>query len=140
MFQRLRKNYRETAEEYGCPILPVGEAFQKARAKLGFRIDEDFDRDSAKPFDLPNQTGSLIVGWQWATGNTGTGKATRWLDAKHANDRGCYLANAVWYEMFTGKPIADNPFRPGGVGDEELGILQAAAHDAVEEYGGPLAG
>jgi hypothetical protein len=140
MFQRLRKNYREMAEKYDCPILPVGEAFQKARAKLDYRVDEHFDRENAKPFDLPDQTGSLNVGWQWTTGNTRSGKATLWMDEKHANSKGCYLANAVWYELFTGKSIADNSFRPEGVSDEELGILQAAAHEAVEEYGGTLVG
>ncbi len=140
MFERLRGNYRAMAEKYGCPILPVGEAFQKARAKLNYRVDEGFDRENAKPFDLPDQTGSLNVGWQWATGNTDSGKATLWMDAKHGNSKGCYLGNAVWYEMFTGKSIADNPFCPEDITEKELEILQAAAHEAVDEYGGPLTG
>jgi hypothetical protein len=138
MFERLRNNYREMAEKYGCPVLPVGEAFQKARAALHYRVDEDFDRENARPFDLPDQTGSLNVGWLWTTGNTRSGKATLWMDEKHANSKGCYLANAVWYEMFTGKSVADNTFHPEDVTPEELAILRAAAHEAVGEYGGPL--
>jgi hypothetical protein len=138
MFERLRENYRTMAEKYDCPILPVGEAFQKARAKLNYRMDENFDRENARPFDLPDQTGSLNVGWQWTTGNTRSGKATLWMDEKHANTKGCYLANAVWYEMFTGKSIFENMFRPEDVSGEELEILQTAAREAAEEYGGPL--
>jgi hypothetical protein len=140
MFERLRDNYRAMADAYDCPIIPVAEAFQKARAGLAYRVDEGFDAKGAKPFDLPDQTGSLNVGWHWETGVTRSGNPELVLDANHANSKGCYLGNAVWYEMFTGKPAAEHPFRPEDVTREELVILQAAAHEAVEEYGGPIVG
>jgi hypothetical protein len=40
--------------------------------------------------------------------------------------------------MLTGRLIKDNPFCPEGITPEELEILQTAAHEAVEEYGGSL--
>jgi hypothetical protein len=138
MFEKLRKNYQSMSDKYSCPILPSGKAFQNARARLGYKPDGTFDTENARPLDLPDQTGSLAVGWRWRTGNTPSGNAELGLDANHGSALGCYVANAVWYERLSGLQIKDNPFCPEEISKEELGILQAAAHEAVLEYGDSL--
>jgi hypothetical protein len=138
MFAGLKRAYNEAAAALSCPLLPCGEAFQKARAMFGFVPDPSFDYENPKLLALPEQSRALIVGYYWQTGNTATGKAQLRMDERHANHKGCYLAAAVWYEMLTGKAVADNPFCPGGLTAAEKSLLQQAAHAAVLEYGGPL--
>jgi hypothetical protein len=140
MFQRLDAAYKEAAASIGARILPVGAAFQKARRELVYVPDASFDFAHAEPLALPDQTNSLIVGWRWLTGNTASGKAELNLDAKHANAKGCYIGNAVWFEMFMGESLVDHSFCPEGVSVDELAILKRAAREAVEQYGGPLKG
>lgn len=138
MFARLEAAYREAASSIGARVLPVGAAFQKARRELVYAPDTQFDFKNAEPLDLPEQANSLIVGYRWLTGNTASGKAELNLDAKHANPRGCYIGNAVWFEMFTGESLDEHPFCPEGVSAAELSILKKAAREAVAECGGPL--
>lgn len=59
-------------------------------------------------------------------------------DSFHASfTLGRYLLSAVWYEIFTGKSILDNPYVPKGSDTdsvptkEELAILKQCAHEAV---------
>jgi len=138
MFAMLKEACEEAARDLSCPVLPCGAAFAKAWAALRFVPDLIFNLDQPEPLNLPEQSKSLIVGYYWQTGNTKTGRAELHMDERHGNAKGCYLAGAVWYEMFTGREIALNPFCPDGVTREELGILQHAAHAAAVEYGGPL--
>ncbi|HHW10909.1 MAG TPA: DUF4886 domain-containing protein [Firmicutes bacterium] len=138
MYVKLREAYATVAREFNCPIIPCGTAFQKAQAVMPYTVDPHFNFADPKPLELPEQSKSLIVGYFWRTGNTPSGKAEFHIDERHANDKGCYLAGAVWYEMLTGREIARNPFHPEGVTVEELDILKRAAHEAVVEYGGPL--
>ncbi|HOJ12517.1 MAG TPA: hypothetical protein PK733_18285, partial [Clostridiales bacterium] len=136
MFACLKQAYSEASKKLGCRIIPCGEAFQKARSIFNYTPDESYDFENAKPFELPEQSKSLIAGYFWKTGNTVTGKAELRIDGKHGNAKGCYLANAVWYEMMTKNSILDNKFCPEGISQEELDILKKAAHETVKEYGG----
>lgn len=140
MYKRIVQNYNETSKRLGCKILPSGVAVQKARPEMNFQVDTSYDYENPKPLGLPDQSKSLIVGYHWATGNTPTGKAELRMDYKHLNNKGCYLANAVWFEMFTGKAIADNSWAPEFLSPEELSLFKRVAHEAVVEYGGPLVG
>lgn len=140
MYQRIVRNYDEISQRLECRILPSGLAIQKARPEMNFQVDTDFDYVNPTPLQLPDQSRSLITGYHWATGNTPTGKAELRMDFKHLNDKGCYIANAVWYEMFTGKNIADNTYVPDYASPEELALFKRVAHEAVTEYGGPLVG
>lgn len=140
MFKRLKENYHALSQKLGLRILPSGEAMQRARAKLDFKKDDSFDFENAKPYELPNQDKSLIVGHVWRTGNTEDGKAIIGSDFIHCNDNGKYLTGAVWYEMLTGNSILDNTFVPENANAEIIPILKQAAHDTVVDYGGPLRG
>ncbi len=138
MFAKLKEAYQEAAAALACPVLPCGCAFQKARAVLQLGPDAAFDYKNPPLLALPEQSKSLIVGYHWVTGNTVSGKAQFQIDFRHANLKGCYLAGAVWFEMFTGQAVSLNPFCPDGLSEAERSILQNAAHAAVVEYGGPL--
>ena len=140
MHKRIAQAYKEIAERLECRILPSGEAVQKARRAMNFTHDTDFDYDTSKPLKLPEQSRSLNVGYLWRTGNTPTGKAELHFDPRHLNNKGCYIANAVWFEMFTGRSIADNPWIPDFLSLEELALFKKVAHEAVVEYGGSFIG
>ncbi|MGF1448406.1 MAG: DUF4886 domain-containing protein [Opitutales bacterium] len=138
MFERLKAAYDAFAERLGAPVIPTGDAFQRARAQLNYRRDPDFDFEHPVPPQLPDQTGSLHAGYFWDTGNTASGRAELLLDGRHCNALGCYLGNAVWWECFTGQPAAENPFCPPEIDADTRAILTVAAHAAVAEAGGPL--
>ncbi len=66
MFEQLSAAYQGLAERYGLRVIPVGEAFQKARSlpRWSFRFpDPDFNYGSPLKGTRPDQTGSLNVGW-----------------------------------------------------------------------------
>lgn len=138
MFRHLEANYRALASRLGGPVIPVGHAFQKARKRLPYRQDPNYDFAAPKPRELPDQTNSLHAGYRWDTGNTPSGKAELLCDARHCNHAGRYLGACVWFELFTGIPASASPFTPPDIQSGMLPILQQAAHEAVEESGGPL--
>lgn len=140
MHERLVAAYDEIASRHELRIIPSGDAFRRARARLGFTADTAFDYGHAIPPTLPDQSRSLIAGYHWRTGNTPSGKAELHHDYRHGNDLGCYLAGAVWFEMFTGVEAGAVAFCPRGVAADELAIARRAAHEAVEASGGPLIG
>jgi hypothetical protein len=133
MFNRLKDAYDKASKRLGCSIIPSGEAFQKARAIFNYTPDTNYNFDAPKPLQLPEQSRALIVGYYWATGNTPTGKAELRMDGRHGNPKGCYLANAMWFEKFSGKSILENSFCPEGVSPEELEILKKVAHETMAE-------
>lgn len=139
MLKRIIQTYNDLSKRIDCRILPSGVAIQKARPEMNFEVDSSYDYNNPTPLQLPDQSKSLIVGYQWRTGNTPTGKAELTMDFKHLNNKGCYIANAVWFEMFTGRKIADNTYTPPFLSTEELTLFKRVAHEAVVEYGGSLA-
>jgi len=140
MYSCLCQAYNDAAKKLNCRQIPSGAAFQNARKRLNYLPDPNYDFAHPTPLELRDQKASLNIGYRWQTGNTPSGKAELGIDFKHANEKGCYVANAVWFEMFTGKSMFENSFCPAGVSKEERSILMHAAHEAVMEYGGPLDG
>ncbi len=135
MYRRIIENYKTLAERLNCPVIPSGIAIQQAREKLNFVRDPDFDYENPQPLELPQQAKSLNVGHLWITGNTPSGKAELVADYRHLNEKGCYIANAVWFELFTGLKIADNGFCPDGISQQELQLFKTVAHQTVVECG-----
>ena len=133
MFQSLKQAYANAARKLGCRVIPCGEAFQKAREIFNYTPDPNYNFENPKLLQLPEQSKSLIGGYYWCTGNTNSGKAELHMDGRHGNEKGCYLANAVWYEFFTKRSIFDNPYCPEGVTADELEILKKVAHETVLE-------
>ena len=56
-------------------------------------------------------------------------------DGFHASlEYGRYLLGAVWYEVFTGRGIFKNSFKPEGTRDDVIAVLKQLAHQAVMGY------
>jgi len=134
MYWGLRKAYETIAGELGCRLIPVGDAFQNARADAAWKgvfPDPNFDYKNAQPPALPDETHSLNVGYSWKTGKDG--KPSLVLDAHHASAAGCYLAAAVWYEFLFGHSIVGNSFVPAGLTPGDVAVLQRIAHQTVTD-------
>lgn len=133
MYRRLRSNYDALADRYGLRQIPVGDAFQHARALKPWVFwwpDPRFDYVNPAPGTLPEQPGSLNVGWQWKP-DRATGAQRLSLDAHHANLAGCYLAGLVWFEVLTGQAPAADVWHPAELDDQQVFVLMRAAHAAV---------
>jgi hypothetical protein len=97
MYAGLSAGYRSFAADKGFRLLPVGDAFDLARgaARWTYTPDPAFDFKNPPADRLPDQHGSLNVGWRWIKDKEG--RPVFSLDAIHCNDAGKYLGAAVWY-------------------------------------------
>jgi hypothetical protein len=134
MYAGLSSAYAIIAKELDVRRLPVGDAFHLANrdAQWGFHpMAKPFDPRQAKPGELPEQTHSLNVGWNWKKQADGTMKLN--MDGHHANTAGEYLGACVWFEVLFGKSVEDNTFVPAGLDPAFARILRATAHLAVKK-------
>ena len=134
MHRGLANAYATIAGEIGVKLIPVGDAFHLANRdpKWGYRAPATpFDPKKAKPGELPDQTQSLHVGWNWRTSSSG--KTLLGMDGHHANMAGEYLGACVWYEVLFGRSVENNSFVPKGLDAEFARFLRATAHRAVAD-------
>jgi hypothetical protein len=134
MYQGLSEAYAAIAKELGVRRLPVGDAFHAANRdpKWGFVPSKTrFDSKNAKPGELPDQTHSLNVGWNWK--KKAGGPDTLIMDGHHASMAGEYLGACVWYEVMFGKNVVGNTYVPAGLDPEYAGFLRQTAHRAVAQ-------
>lgn len=134
MYAGLRSAYETTAKELGVRRIPVGDAFHRFNAdpQWGFHpAPTPFDSKSAKPGELPDQTHSLNVGWNWKKQTDG--KVKLGMDGHHANLAGEYLGACVWYEVLFGKSVVGNAFVPKGLDAAFAARLQETAHEVVKD-------
>jgi hypothetical protein len=133
MHAAIKKAYEELSARHGIEILPIGDAFQAARATPEWKFqypDPNFDKANAKPDQVPNQPGSLNVGWKWEK-DPATGKDRMVNDAAHCNNAGQYLAAAVVYEcLFSG--VEKNTFCPPKLTPEQAASLRKIAKETVD--------
>lgn len=131
MYDGLNSAYETVAKELGVGLIPVGDAFHAVDTdpRWGYRPDPKFDRKTAQPPALPDQTHSLHVGWLWTKRKDGT-QALR-FDGHHANQAGQYLGACVWYEVLFGESVGDNPYVPDGLDADWARYLRQTAHEAV---------
>ena len=133
MYESLTGAYRTIAKELGVRLIPVGDAFHLADGdpQRGYKPDAAFDRSSAVPPALPDQSRSLHVGWRWSKDKAG--KESLAMDGHHANAAGEYLGACVFYEMLFKESVVGNPFTPKELKPEEVKYLQEVAHRAAAE-------
>lgn len=134
MYRRLTAAYDQLSARYQLRVLPVGDAFQRARASSVWRYqfpDTDFDYENPVAGTLPPQHNSLNIGWTWRK-NANTGEEEFRLDANHANDAGCYLGACVWFETLTGKPLSGDVWKPASLTEEQAASLRELAHETVQ--------
>lgn len=133
MYRGLASAYATVAKELGVRRIPVGDAFHLADndPQWGYQTDTKFDRKTARPPALPDQTHSLHVGWRWTKAKDG--KETLSMDGHHANTAGEYLGACVFYEVLFGRNVVGNAFLPPGVDPAYARFLQETAHRVVAE-------
>lgn len=73
------------------------------------------------------------LAWQYAR-QTSIGDGLTAEDGYHANDFGCYLAGACFYEKCFGRSIMENTFVIPDFSPEYTNLLKICAHAAVEKY------
>jgi hypothetical protein len=136
MHEGLSAAYQQLAEEYGLRIIPAGNAFHAARQtpRWTYRKDADFDFQNPPEGELPDETGSLYVGYMWRS--TASGRVFH-LDYRHANDAGKYLGASVWYEMLFGEPAPANAPVPAKLTPESAADLRRIAHEVVQAVNDP---
>jgi hypothetical protein len=136
MYRGLSEAYATIAKELGLKLIPVGRAFHAANRdpQWGFRpSDKPFDPKTAKQGELPDQTHSLNVGWNWKKNTKGEVKLG--MDGHHASAAGEYLGACVWYEVLFGKSVENNAFVPKGLDPAYAKFLRQTAHETVAESG-----
>jgi len=133
MYTGLRAAYDKIAAEFNARIIPTGDAFHLADTdpNWAYQTDTTFDPKAAKQPELPNQTHSLHVGWQWKKQKNG--KTTLVMDGHHASMAGEYLGACVWYEVLFGESTVGNAYLPKGLDPKDARYLQETAHQAVTE-------
>jgi len=134
MYRALANAYATVAQELGLRRIPVGDAFHLANRDPQWAFHTPtapFDSQHAKPGELPDQTHSLNVGWNWKKQPAGQMKLG--MDGHHASTAGEYLGACVWYEVLFGKSAEGNRFIPTGLDADYAKFLQATAHRAVTD-------
>ncbi len=132
MHRRLSRAYATIAEELGCQVIPVGDAFYKVRQDPAWRFDarRAVDPKAYTYPQRPEQGRTLHAGWRWIT------RGDRHLlvnDAHHAGLAGEYLGACVWFEFLYRQSVVGNPFVPRGLPQEDARFLQEHAHQVVAE-------
>lgn len=129
MYDRLKAAYAKVAATYHLRTIPVGDAFQTARGTPMWHWVPDTKFDYKNPPDnaLPDQTGSLNVGWFRFYGQ----KDLR-DDPHHANIAGQYLGSAVFYEVLFGDSVENVNYCPKGLTPEQAADLRRIAHEVAQ--------
>lgn len=133
MYAGLKSAYDSIAKELNVKLIPVGDAFHAANRdpQWGYKVPTaKFDSKQAKEAELPDQTHSLNVGWNWKKSTDGK-KTTLGMDGHHASMAGEYLGACVWYETLFGKSVEGNSFLPKGLDAAYAKFLQSVAHRTV---------
>lgn len=134
MYDKLHAAYAAISKEYGLRVIPVGTAFQNARATPMFDEElTDVDVNSLNyPEDkdrLPELKNSLNHVFSWRKNKEG-----EWFvgnDGFHANHNGEYLGGLVWYGFFFEKDPRKVSFQPSTLTDEQAASLRDIAHQTL---------
>jgi len=137
MYARLHANYAKVATENDLRVIPVGTAFQNARATNLWDLQPDgFDpknHDLTYPEDrhnLPDMSRSLTYDYSWRKQKDGEWSVNS--DGYHANANGEYLGGLVWFEFFTGRDARAVAYQPEGMSEVQGKSLRAVAHATVQ--------
>jgi hypothetical protein len=128
MYDGLRAAYKELSVRHGLRILPSGDAMQAARGtpRWQYRPDPDFDFKNPPAGRVPDQKGSLNVGWRWTKDKEG--RQVFGLDAIHTNVAGRYLTGCVFFEGFYGVDCTGVTFAPDDLTKDDAADLRRIAH------------
>ncbi|WP_269524858.1 DUF4886 domain-containing protein [Coraliomargarita parva] len=136
MYEKLHAAYKQIGAEFNLPIIPVGTAFQTARATDMWHYEPTTIDVSTLTYpedknNLPDQSKSMnnIFFWkknkegEWYVGN----------DGFHAGRNGEYLGGLVWYRFFFDKDPRNISYKPNGMGEAQAESLREIAFETVTE-------
>ena len=132
MYSQVRDTYRALAAETGFRLIPVGDAFNLARQtpRWTYTPDPAFDFNHPPANQLPEQRGSLNVGWRWRKNKDDQPEFG--LDAIHSNIAGRYLGASVWYLTLFEADTLPTDYAPDGLAAEDAADLRRHALAAVQ--------
>ena len=116
-------------------MIPVGDAFQEVRAVWKFKPDAKPDLKKYKYPDLPDQKGTVCIGWMWRKDRKSGERKIRY--DHHANARGRLLAALVWREFFLGTDSRKSKYLPKGVSEADAKVIREVAHKVVSQNPAP---
>lgn len=133
MHKRLTGNYTREAHNFQIRMIPSGNAVAMARTTQKTKFIAPSADDIAKLTypNLPNQNGSLIIGYAWNK-NAQTGQYHLDADFIHLNARGQYLQACVWYAYLFNKSVVNCKYVPTGIDAEDAAFLRATAQKTVD--------
>ncbi|MGZ0656983.1 DUF4886 domain-containing protein [Coraliomargarita sp. W4R72] len=133
MYAKLHANYQKIADEFGLRVLPVGTAYQNARATPMWdyqptKVDVSQLKYPEDKENLPDESKSLnrIFSWREKDGNYHVGN-----DGFHASVNGRYLGGLVWYACLFEKDPRGISYKPDEVTEAQAVSLRAIARDTV---------
>ncbi len=129
MYTNLKSAYHTIAKELGIGVIPTGDAFYKANSEAPwiYKKEDSFNYDDPQYPQLPVQTNSLHVGYQWNQSKK------LGYDGHHANAAGCYLGGLVWYEFLFNESPVKLTFKPAELSQEFADYLKQNATKTVSE-------
>jgi len=135
MYERLHAAYAEIAAELSISVIPVGTAFELAKATPMWdypptNVDTDLlsfpkDRDN-----LPDMSRSLHKNFFWKPAKKPGGYRVV-NDGYHANANGEYLGGLVWYRFFFGADPREVSYKPDGMSVEQAISLREIAFEVI---------
>ncbi len=135
MYAKLHAAYQQIANENDLRIIPVGTAFENARATDMWHYEPTkIDLSSLSyPEDkgnLPDESKSMNRIFYWKKD-----KNDEWsvkTDGYHAGRNGEYLGGLVWYEFFFEKDPRQITYKPDGITEAQAESLRQIAYETVQ--------
>ncbi len=134
MYAQLHAAYTQVAGEYGLRLIPVGTAFENAKATPMWdyqptTIDVDELEYTEGIDNLPDESKSLHTIFKWQKARDG-----KWFvrnDGFHASMNGQYLGALVWYAFFFDRDPREVSYRPRQISEEQAASLREIAYQTV---------
>ncbi|CAM3102182.1 DUF4886 domain-containing protein [Rariglobus hedericola] len=134
MQAQIRETYLAISRQTGFRVIPVGDAFARARknSRWTYAPDPAFNFDDPPQGMLPRQEASLHAGWYWKMDAEGGPKLE--LDAKHLGPAGKYLGACVWYQSLFNADEAPAGFVPPALRPDDAADLRRRARPPLASF------
>ena len=134
MQAEIRETYLAISRQTGFRVIPVGDAFERARktSRWAYAPDPSFNFADPPHGMLPRQEASLHAGWYWKMDAEGGPKLD--LDAKHLGPAGKYLGACVWYQTLFNAEAAPAGFVPPGLSPGDAADLRRHARSTLAAF------
>jgi hypothetical protein len=134
MYAQLHAAYGQVAAENGLRVIPVGTAFEHARASDDWHyepttIDIEALRYPEDKDNLPDESRSMNITFRWRQDKEGN-----WFvgnDGFHAGPNGEYLGGLTWYAFFFGKDPRTLDYKPDQLTEAQAISLREIAHETI---------